>query len=186
MTSYNLIKSIDINVVTKFKVQEFYSGHNYNTPARTAVWNLLATKFGGWECVGNRYEKYGKQGLYCRGLRDTLRDLIDPKDLSEIAFERYGAKKELSLEEKENKVLKTLGGSLSNQFRNKFETIYTLYNGSKVFKEEFKELDKTFKTSAPTTNTGISKSKCLEVATSVSKLLETLTEEERVFVLGVI
>ena len=172
--------------MTKFKVQDFYSGHNYNTPARTAVWNLLATKFGGWECVGNRYEKYGKKGLDCRGMREILRDLIDPKDLSEIAFERYGAKKELSLEEKENKVLKTLGGTLGNQFRSKFEDIWRLYNGPKLFKEEFKELDNTFKTFAPTTNTGISKSKCLEVATSVSKLLETLTEEERGYVLGVI
>ena len=59
-------------------------------------------------------------------MRDTLRDLIDPKDLSEFAFERYGAKKELSLEEKENKVLKTLGGSLGNQFRNKLIP-YNLY-----------------------------------------------------------
>ena len=172
--------------MTKFKVQDFYSGHKYNTPARTAVWNLLATSFGGWECVGNRYEKYEEEGLYCRGMRDILRDLIDPKDLSEYAFERYGTKKELSLEEKENKVLKSLGGTLGNQFRNKFENIYAMYTGSKVFKEEFKELDNTFKISVPTTNTGISKSKCLEIAASVSKLLETLTEEERVYVLGVI
>ena len=170
--------------MTKFKVQDFRSGHNFSTPAKSTVWSLLVDKFGGWECAANRYEKYGKEGLYCRGLRDIIRGLVDPDDLSEVAYEDYGTKKNLTLRQKEDKVLKTMGGSIANQFRNKFELIYSTYNGSKVLKDEFKDLNNTFKIK-PTSNIGISKAKLLPIAVKVNELLEPLTKEEREYVLGV-
>ena len=164
---------------------DFYSGHNYSTPARKTVWDLLATRFGGWECTANRYEKFGSGGLACRGIKDILMDLINPESLEEYAFTKYGHRKDWTLDEKKRLVLKTLGGTLSNQFRNKFTCIYSMYNGSKVFpQEEFKELDKMFNMT-PSTNTAISKAKLLPIAAKVNELLEPLSKEEKDYVLGV-
>ena len=167
--------------MTKFKVEEFYSGHDYNTVARKSLWDLLATKFGGWECAANRFENYGREGLYCRGITKILRGLIDPKDLSESAFERYGTKKELTLEDKEKLVLKTLSGNLAEQFKNKFPKIYKSCSGrgERLFpQEEFGQLDKTFNI-PPSLNTKISTTEILQIAIQVSQLLEPLNEEDK-------
>lgn len=143
---------------------------------------MLATRFGGWDCAANRYEQFGEEGLACRGLKDILVSLIDKKDLEAFAFRKYGHEKS-SQQEKENKVIKTLGGSLGNQFRNKFEPIYSLFNGPKVFKDDFEDLNNTFKIK-PNLESKIDKAKCYSIASKREELIQSLTEKEREFVLS--
>ena len=181
----------------QFKYADFLSRQIVNTKAKMALWELVALAFGGWECAANKYEQHGAQGLYCSGMQGILEYLLNPHDLIEEAYKRYGEDKELDLEAKKIKLIKVLGGSLAIQFKKKFETIYALYNGTRVFNEseDFKQLSASFNTQNDISHErkvilpsskGLAKSKCFEVAANVSKLLETLTEEERVYVLGVI
>ena len=181
----------------QFKYADFLTRQIIDTKAKMALWELVAQAFGGWECVAHKYEQQGAQGLYCSGMQGILEHLLDYHDLIEEAYKRYGDNEELDLEAKKIKLLKALGGTLAVQFKKKFERIYNLYNGPRVFNEseDFKQLSASFNTQNDISperkvilpsSKGLAKSKCLEVASNVSKLLETLTEEERVYVLGVI
>ena len=178
--------------MTRFKVSDFYTRHNYNTPAKRAVWKELAAKLGpDWECVGNKYEKYGGDGFYCSGMAEILRGLIDPSDLEDEAWIRYGKEKDWPLDQKKDTVIKRLGSTLANQFKSKFVKIYQLFNEEeRLFsQEEFGQLDKTFNinTQLPVKINTIStltvdKSKCYLIKSEIEKLLQSANEEEKEFI----
>tara|TARA_Y100001963_G_C6669340_1_gene394336 strand:- start:176 stop:742 length:567 start_codon:yes stop_codon:yes gene_type:complete len=180
-----------------FSVNDFYSGHNYSTQARSTLWDMVVSRsYASWDCAADKYEKDGPKGLSGRGMRQVLRYLINPKDLNEQVYERYGRRTDLEYKVKEEMLLKTLGGTLSNQFRSKFPEIYNLHTGKRVSqlnlldeinrecrKEKFTELNNTFNTTNTTTHK-TSKPELLDIATRIAKILEPLSQGEREYVLS--
>ena len=183
-----------------YSVNDFYSGHNYSTQARSTLWDMVVSRsYASWDCAADKYEKDGPGGLSGRGMRQVLRYLINPKDLNEQVYERYGRRTDLEYKVKEEMLLKTLGGTLANQFRSKFPEIYHLHTGKRVSqlsllneierdcrKEQFTELNNTFNTKPNSSISSSSKTKLLEIATQVSKLLESIDEAERKYVLSLV
>ena len=183
-----------------FSVNDFYSGHDYSTEARSTVWDMVVSRsYASWDCAADKYEKDGPKGLSGRGMRQVLRYLINPKDLDEQIWNRYGERKDLGYSDKEEMLLKTLGGTLSNQFRSKFPEIYNLHTGKRVSqqnlldeitrdcrKEEFTDLNNTFNIKQNSSISSSSKTKLLKIATSISELLESTNEAERKHILSLI
>ena len=183
-----------------FSVNDFYSGHDYNTDARSTLWDMVVSRsYASWDCAADKYEKDGPKGLSGRGMRQVLRYLINPKDLDEQIWNRYGERKDLGYSDKEEMLLKTLGGTLSNQFRSKFPEIYNFHTGKRVSqlnlldeitrdcrKEEFTDLNNTFNTKQNSSISSSSKTKLLKIATQISELLESTNEAERKHILSLI
>ena len=164
---------------------------------------LVSRSYSSWSCAANKYEKDGPKSLSGRGMRDVLRYLISPKDLDEEVHLKYGIRTDLAYKEKEEMLLKTLGGTLSNQFRNKFSEIYHFATGRRVHysednmdllaeidmgikKDKFTELNNTFNTFNDNNNSKTSKTELLKIATKVSELLESVNEKDKNYVLSLI
>ena len=183
-----------------FKVAELYSSHDYDTPARKVFWDMLINRtYASWDCAAEQYENKGPRGLSGRGSRAILRQIINPKDLDEQIYLKYGERKDLGYKEKEEMLLKSLGGCLTKQFQNKFPLIYSLHTGRRLSQKnsetllsevqqdlEFKELNATFKTKKNSSISSSSKTKLLKIATQVSELLEPTNEAERKYVLSLV
>lgn len=165
-----------------WKVDDFYSGQRIDTPGKRALWQAAMNLRGGTSCTARVFEEKGKSGLHLRGIKEFLRNNIDPDDLAAEAALRNS--KNISPVEKQERLLSNMVSNLSNQFRTKFVPIYQMMtNTNDPIREggAFPELHDHFKTANPATDVTVDKLLGYELVTEIYKRTGT-DEATRAFI----
>ncbi len=153
-----------------WKVDDFYSGQEIDTPGKKALWQAAMNLRGGPSCTLRVFEEKGRSGLHLRGIKEFLKNNIDPDDLAAEAALRNS--KNISSAEKQKILLSNMVSNLSNQFRTKFVPIYQMMtntNGPIIDGGAFPELHDHFKTSSATTEVTADKERAYKIIGDVYK-----------------
>ena len=163
-------------------VDDFYSGQEINTPAKRALWNAAMNLRGGLACTLRVFEQSGVRKMHLRGIKEFLRNNIDPNDLAQEASIRIT--KNLSSTEKQERLLSNMVSNLSNQFRTKFVPIYQMLSNTTdpiVDGGAFPELHKSFKTASAATDVTVDRALGFELIAEIYKRTGT-DESTRAFI----
>jgi hypothetical protein len=164
------------------RVADFYSGQNIDTPGKRALWDAAMNLRGGPECTLKVFEKRGRRGLHLRGIREFLKNNIDPDDLiAEAALRIQG---NYSPETRQKILLSNMVSNLANQFRTKFEPIYHMMTNTTariVDPDAFLELNDHFKTASAATDVTVDRALGFELIAEIYKRTGT-DESTRAFI----